>query len=154
TYAQGRWPRRADIYVYQYTDDTLIHTVFNLDANRIESMESARGVQPALTAVEVQRATAILFVDAAVRSQIEREFEQITGQPLVSPGQLTVKAFVFHPDALPGHNLGSAAALCGVQRCAQLLITAAENVALQSVPVINLSAGVVAYLSRLDGGAQ
>ncbi len=133
TYAQGRWPRRADVYVYRYADDTLIRQVFNMDTNQVEQVDQVQGVQLPLTDAETQRALAIALADANARPQLDAEFRLITQQDLVSPDQVILKAMTFHADAAPGQDLG-AAAQCGVKRCAQLLLAAGDNVAFRVIP--------------------
>jgi hypothetical protein len=140
TYAQGRWPRRADVYVYRYADDTLIRQVYNFDTNQVDQVDQVLGVQLPLTEAETQRALAIALADAAMRPQLNAEFRYITQQDLVSADQLILKAMTFHADAAPGQDLG-AAAQCGVKRCAQLLLAAGDNVALRLIPIVDLSSG-------------
>lgn len=142
TYEQGRWPRRADVYVYRYADDTLIHQVYNIDTNQVDQVDQVQGVQLPLTAAESQRALAVALADAKVRPLLDAEFRLITQQDLVSGDQLILKAMTFHADAAPGRDLGEAAQ-CGIRRCAQLLLAAGDNVALQIIPIVDLSSGRV-----------
>ena len=142
TYDQGRWPRRADVYVYRYADDTLIHQVYNMDTNRVDQVDQVQGVQLPLTAAESQRALAIALADGKVRPLLAAEFRLITQQDLVAGDQLILKAMTFHADAAPGRDLGEAAQ-CGIRRCAQLLLAAGDNVALQVIPIVDLSSGRV-----------
>ena len=74
TYAQGRWPRRADVYVYRYADDTLIRQVYNMDTNQVDQVDQVLGVQLPLTEAESQRALAIALADATMRPQLNAEF--------------------------------------------------------------------------------
>ena len=142
TYDQGRWPRRADVYVYRYADDTLIHQVYNMDTNQVDQVDQVQGVQLPLTAAESQRALAIALADGKVRPLLAAEFRLITQQDLVAGDQLILKAMTFHADAAPGRDLGEAAQ-CGIRRCAQLLLAAGDNVALQVIPIVDLSSGRV-----------
>jgi hypothetical protein len=141
-YDQGRWPRRADVYVYRYADDTLIRQVYNMDTNQVDQLDPVQGVQLPLTAAESQRALAIALADGIVRPMLDAEFRLITQQDLVSSDQLILKAMTFHADAAPGKELGEAAQ-CGIKRCAQLLLAAGDNVALQVIPIVDLSSGKV-----------
>ncbi len=152
-YAQPSWPRRADVYTYRYADDTLIHQIYNLTTNQLEQVETVQGVQLPLTADESQRALAIALNDPALRPQLDAAFGSITNQQLTSGDQLEVKAMTFHADAAPGMALG-AAAQCGVKRCAQLLLTAGDNVALQIIPIVDLSSGTVAQALPFNGAPQ
>lgn len=153
TYAQGRWQRRADVYVYRYADDTLIHQIYNLDTNQIDRVETVQRVQLALTAAETQRAAAIALADPVLRPQLDAEFQRITGQVLTAPEQLQIKAMAFHADSAPGHDLG-AAADCGLRRCAQLLLAAGDNIVLPLIPIVNLSSGAVAQTMPFDGSTR
>ena len=153
TYAQGRWPRRADVYVYRYADDTLIRQVFNIDTNQIEQVDQVQGVQPPLTAAESQRALAIALADAQARPLLNAEFRLIMQQDLVSGDQLILKAMTFHADSAPGRELGEAAQ-CGIKRCAQLLLAAGDNVALQVIPIVDLSSGKVVQALPFGSAAQ
>jgi hypothetical protein len=142
TYEQGRWPRRADVYVYRYADDTLIRQLYNMDTNHVDQADQVQGVQLPLTAAESQRALAIALADAKVRPMLDAEFRLITQQDLVSGDQLILKAMTFHADSAPGRELGEAAQ-CGIKRCAQLLLAAGDNIALQVIPIVDLSSGKV-----------
>jgi hypothetical protein len=141
-YAQGRWPRRADVYIYRYADDTLIRQIYNMDTNQVDAVEQVQGVQLPLTDGETQRAMAIALADPNVRPMLDAEYRSITQQDLVAAEQLIVKAMTFHASSIPAEDVGSAAA-CGVKRCAQLLLAAGDNVALQVIPVVDLSSGIV-----------
>ena len=153
TYAQGRWPRRADVYVYRYADDTLIRQVFNMDTNQVEQVDQVQGVQLPLTAAESQRALAIALADAQVHPLLNAEFRLIMQQDLVSGDQLILKAMTFHADSAPGRELGEAAQ-CGIKRCAQLLLAAGANVALQVIPIVDLSSGKVVQALPFSSAAQ
>jgi hypothetical protein len=149
-YVQGNWQRRADVYIYRYVDDVLIHQIFNFDTNQVDSVVTAQGIQLPLLAVEEQRALTLALDNPDTRRQIEADYLHITGQPLASSDQLQVKAMTFHADSMPNTELGSAAA-CGIRRCAQLLITAGENIVLQTIPIVDLSTGIVAHVLTFGG---
>jgi hypothetical protein len=152
-YAQGRWPRRADVYIYRYADNTLVRQVYNLDTNQVEQVEQMQGTQLPLTDAETQRAVAIALADGGTRPLVDAEFTAITGQPLVTTDQLIVKAMAFHADSAPNRDLG-AAAQCGIRRCAQLLLAAGDNIALQVIPVVDLSSGAVVKVLPFNGAPQ
>lgn len=152
-YATGRWPRRADVYLYRYTDNTLIRQIYNLDSGQVEQVDAVQGVQLPLTAEETQRALAIALNDQTLRPRLDAEYQLITHGPLVSADQLDVKAMVFHADAAPGVDL-QAAGECGLRRCAQLLLATADNVALPVIPIIDLSSGVVLTELAFDGATM
>jgi hypothetical protein len=153
TYALGHWPRRADVYIYRYADNVLIRQVYNLDTNQVEQVDQMQGTQLPLTEAETQRAMAIAMADVNTRPLLNAEFQSITQQPLLSADQLIVKAMAFHADSAPGQDLGNAAQ-CGIRRCAQLLLTAGDNVALQVIPVVDLSSGAVVKALPFNGAPQ
>ncbi len=137
------WPRRADVYAYDYATDTLLRSTINLESGAVEQVETGQAVQPPLTPTETGRALALALADAALGPAIGAEFQRITGQPLLNPGQqLNVHALIFRADSLPNRELGVAAA-CGVQRCAQLLIATPGDFLINLLPVVNLSQGSV-----------
>jgi hypothetical protein len=152
-YASGRWPRRADVYTYRYTDDTLIRQVYNLDTNQVDETDTTQGTQLPLTLEEEQRALAIALADPQLRPQLDAEFQLITNQPLTGVEQLIVKAMTFHADSVPNVDLG-AGAQCGVKRCAQLLLAAGDNVALRVIPVVDLSSGAAVTALPFYGTPQ
>jgi hypothetical protein len=153
TYAAGRWPRRADVYIYRYADNVLVRQVYNLDTNQVEQVDQMQGTQLPLTEAETQRALAIAMADATARPLLNAEFQSITQQSLLASDQLIVKAMAFHADSAPGQDLG-AAAQCGIRRCAQLLLAAGDNIALQVIPVVDLSSGAVVKALPFDGAPQ
>jgi RNA 3'-terminal phosphate cyclase len=113
-----------------------------MDTNQVDTTEQVQGVQLPLTERESQRALAIALADPNVRPMLDAEYRSITQQELVAAEQLIVKAMTFHASSIPAEDVGSAAA-CGIKRCAQLLLAAGENVALQVIPVVDLSSGIV-----------
>jgi hypothetical protein len=144
-YETGRWDRRADIYIYNYDSDTLLHIIHNLSAGRIDSIESSQNVQLPLTENEVNRAVAIAFNDPQLRPLLDEQYARITGEALTTPEQVEIKAFVFYANALPDMELGAAAS-CGLNRCAQLLLFTRESLTFELLPVINLSTEAVAFV--------
>ncbi len=136
--AGGAPPRRADLYLYRYADDVLVHAVHDLQTGETAIVEEARGVQLPLTAEERALATELAFADPALFEFMQAEHRQIVGEELSSPAQVDVRAFVYHSGAAPEIEPPEAAA-CGIQRCAQLLILTGNNVTYSVLPVVNLS---------------
>jgi hypothetical protein len=144
-YERGNWDRRADVFVYNYDSDALIHVIYNLSAGQVDSVNSSQGDQLPLTANEVDQAITIAFNDGQLRPLLNEEFGRVSGGELSSPEQVEIKAFTFHASSLPEMELGAAAG-CGVNRCAQLLIFTRESVTFELLPVINLSSQQVALI--------
>jgi hypothetical protein len=144
-YEQGSWNRRADLFIYDYDQDALIHAIYNLSAGRVDSVISSQGDQLPLTTNEINQAIAIAFNDPQLRPLLNEEYGRVTGGELAGPDQVEIKAFTFYASALPGTELG-AAATCGLSRCAQLLIFTNERVTFELLPIVNLSGQQVAYI--------
>ena len=138
TRANGSWLRRADVYVYDYEQDTLIHSLVDVASGAVEQVETIVGTQLPLTQNETQAALDIAWAQTAIRTQLEIEFLRMTGEQLTSLDQINSKAFVFYAAAMP-QDLGAEAQLCGYHRCAQLLLFTEDNVAFELLPIVDLS---------------
>lgn len=136
--AAGVWPRRADVYLYRYVNDTLVHALYDYGTGQMITVEEVQGVQFPLTEGERQTAIALAFADPALRAQMADEFRLITGDALTHPAQLELRVFNYHAGANPEIETPAAQA-CAINRCAQLLITAVDDVTLNVLPIINLS---------------
>ncbi len=135
----GDWPRRADVYLYLYTSDTLVHAVVDLADGTVDEWRTARNIQLPLTAAEAARAVAIALADGPLAAALQREYRAVTGQRLIDAGrQLVVAPIVFRADAQPARAVGGSVD-CGAQRCAQLLISTADGVVVDLSPIVNLS---------------
>lgn len=144
-YERGNWDRRADVFVYNYENDSLIHAIYNLSSGRVDSVTSNQGDQLPLNENEINQAIGIAFNDAQLRPLLNQEYGRVTGGELTGPEQVEIKAFTFHASSLPEVELGTAAD-CGVNRCAQLLIFTRESVTFELLPVVNLSSQQVALM--------
>ena len=145
TMAEGEWARRADVFVYDYRTDVLNHMIVNLDTNTVDSVESVQGVQLPLNENERERAINLLFADEEGLEAISADFFAITGHPLTDPSQIEIRTFIFHADSMIDVDLG-AAATCGIQRCAHILMYTPDDIALTALPIVNLSTGTLATL--------
>ena len=136
----GNWPRRADVFVYLYDSDTLLHAVVNLTARTVDSVETATGVQLPLTQNEMSRAFQLLLSDDTTQANIAAQYVTITGEALARPeSQLKFRALIYRADSMPGSNPG--AADCGPHRCAQFLLTTQNDVVINLLPIVDLSRG-------------
>jgi hypothetical protein len=137
--------RRADTFIYLYDTDTLLHAVVNLEKRAVESLETVRGVQLPLTQNETAQAKKMVLEDAKVGRAIREEYQSMTREALKSPEkELQVRALIFTANGQPNVARG-AAAKCGQQRCAQLLLSTQDDVVINLLPIINLSTGQVVF---------
>ncbi len=146
--SQGNWPRRADVYVYRYADDTLVHSLYNYESGQLDLVEETKGTQLPLTQAERELAVEIALRDPALRGLLDAEYTRITGQPLGGAEQLDVRVFVYIAGSAPDLETPAAAA-CGLNRCGQLLILTPDNATLEYLPIINLSTLKVASSAPL-----
>jgi hypothetical protein len=138
--------RRGEVYLYDYTSDTLIHNVIDLANGSVES-EQLRGVQLPLTAGEKERSLQLIRDDAELWSALVGGYRRISGETLAGFEQLEVKVSLFLATAMPD-QVNPEAARCGEHRCAQVLIFTTDRVLLEILPIVDLSQGrVVQWLS-------
>ncbi len=142
--AQGN-VRAADVFTYDYQTDTLNHTIINLSSGAIMHSENVQDVQLPLTEKEIDRSRNIATDNLAVQAMLEKEYLMITGQHLPSLEVLSVKAFIFRADSMPG-QVNEATKSCGMHRCARLIMHTESRIALETAPIIDLSTGVVTQL--------
>ncbi|TXH70182.1 MAG: hypothetical protein E6Q83_06555 [Thiothrix sp.] len=134
--------RLADVYSYDYRSDETIHSIVDLSTQERLQTERVQNLQLPLTENELARASQLIFNDAEQLRQLQTEYRRITGQTLLNPEQLELKAFVFTTDTLP-EGLNPASQHCGLQRCAQVLLYTHDSVVFEISPIVNLSAGLV-----------
>ena len=147
-YAQGEWDRRADVYVYDYATDELRYAIVNLTMNRVDHFEVVQGVQLPLTRNEAARAADILVADTSDVGVMLRQLysDAYEGAQLTAEA-LDIAPFTFHAGQR-GITDGDLAS-CGVERCAELLIsTTADNLLVPFNPVVNLSQGRIVGTSN------
>lgn len=131
--------RRADVLVYVYAEDILLHGIANLESNVVDDVIVTQKVQPLISPDEALHALNIALADAAVGPLIRQYHEDRTGAPLVGPEQLRMTAGVYTAGNMPNRT---AARECGVHRCAQLRIN--PNL----VPIVDLSTEQVVYAGQ------
>jgi hypothetical protein len=135
--------RRADVYEYDYDGDTLTRSVVDLADGEVDEVVSDQGTQLPLVEVEEQRALDLLFADQEFADRLAEEFQAATGRALGDPdADLDVQPIIFRADALP-LAAQSAAADCGIARCAQFLIQTTDHVLIRLLPLVDLSAAEV-----------
>jgi len=86
--------READVYIYDYSTDEVIHLIVDLEDRSVTRRERVQNVQLPLTTAEVKRAIDIVFVDEANSQAIGEEFYRVTGRRLESAQQIQYKALL------------------------------------------------------------
>jgi hypothetical protein len=129
--------RRAEVTLYDYDADRRSVATVNLDTGAVESVFVASGGQPPLTNGEVARAFELVLADPRAAAQLRADFARVASRPLRDPGELTVIGFSYRAESMPDRN-SAETAQCGRHRCAQLLVRAGDDVALE-LPIIDLS---------------
>ena len=134
--------RLVDIYTYDYQHNELIESLVDLSHSEIIKTSRRQNVQLPLTQNEYKQAKQIIFDDATERQILENEYQRITSQKLTDHSDLYVKAFTFTADSLPNRT-NEASKLCGLHRCAQIIIYTGKNIAFEISFIVNLSEGVI-----------
>ncbi len=134
--------RRADIFTYDYATNELIESLVDLSTSEVIKTTRKQGVQLPLTEKEIQRAKQIIFDDENEREVLAYEYHRITSQALTDTTELNIKAFTFTADSLP-NRINEASKLCGIHRCAQLMLYTGDNIVFEVSPIVNLSEGLV-----------
>jgi hypothetical protein len=109
-------PRRADVTVYDYKNDTLVTRTVNLDTGKVEETSTQRGVQPPISHTEMTEAVQLLLADP-LGAGLKADYKGATGKELTSPDQLEYDSMVFK--AVPGGQ-PDVLAKCGEHRCVTL----------------------------------
>ena len=134
--------RRADVYTYDYQTNELIETLVDLKTSEVLRTQRKKGIQLPLTENEIKRAKEIVFSDEDERQVLAYEYHRITSQQLTDTTELNIKAFTFVADSLPNRT-NEASKLCGIHRCAQLMLYTGDNIVFEISPIVNLSEGIV-----------
>lgn len=130
--------RLADVYWYNYSDNSLLHAIVDVETGRIHRQEILHNTQLPLVASEIQRAAALIMAHTETREHLDRAFENIMGRELQDISDIDFKAFVFHADSLPAEMVGDSA-MCGFHRCARMVVYTRDNISLGVSPIIDLS---------------
>ncbi len=131
--------RLADVYWYDYSSDTLLVNVVDLANKSIVTSSTSQGTQLPLTEDELGDAVELLFADPFTRERVAEEYKKTTGNPLSDyNSQIEIRAFVFHAETASG-QLQPGSINCGINRCAQMMIYTPDNLAIDIMPIVNLS---------------
>lgn len=143
--------READIYIYDYATDEVIHFIIDMVDRALLHSARVRNVQ--LPLVEDERATAldIAFRNEVNRRQLDAAFLAATGRTLDSIREIKYKAFVFLAASVSEQKAINVRE-CGLHRCAKLLLYTADNTALDLSPIIDLSSRRVLQITDPQQG--
>jgi len=143
--AKDRTLRLADVYVYDYQDNVLLHRIINPANGQVLFRDRLSGQQLPLTSAESDRAVQALLHDNRVRGQLNREMRRVTGRPLNNFNGIDYKAVVFIADDTERGR----PTRCGDIRCAEILMyTVDDQIALDIRPIVQLSNGTVLAVQR------
>lgn len=128
----------ADVYIYDYATDEVIHMIVDMNDRKVRKRERVRNLQLPLVEAERTRALDIAFGNEENKRAIGEEFFETTGRTLDSVRQIKYKAFVFLAASVSEQKAQNVRS-CGMHRCAKLLLYTADNIALDLSPIIDLS---------------
>ncbi|WTW99111.1 Tat pathway signal sequence domain protein [Streptomycetaceae bacterium NBC_01309] len=128
-------PRRADVYFYNYADNTLVKRVVNLTTGKLERSAQAPNMQPAPSKTETAEALRLLVASPAGAS-LKAQYKSVVGSELTGPEQLEANGSSYI--AGPGDK---ATGQCGAHRCLVLFVKVRGGVYLDTTrTVVDLSA--------------
>jgi len=149
--AKGDNARLADVFIYNYASESLLHRVVDTATDRIIYRGTSRGEQLPLTPDESERALNTLYADTAARAVIEAEFLRVTGSPLNNLDSVQHKAAVF----IAGSSDSDAIQSCGSWRCAQILLyTATDHIAIDLRPIVRLATNQVIAVDMVQNAGH
>ncbi len=108
-------PRRAEVTLYDYRDDTLVTKTVNLDTGKVENTVTRHDAQPPLSLAEQTEAAKLLIADP-LGAGLKADYKDATGKELTSPDQLQLSSMTYR--AAPGGP--AAVEKCGEHRCTRL----------------------------------
>ena len=129
--------RRADVFVYDYRLDQLI-TLEVGPGGRATVKSSSAFEQLPLSEAEQDRVQDIAFADPQIASLVQDSYFAATGRRLRSRDQLNLRAWIFYAESMP-LDLNADAMLCGLHRCALLLMYTKQDLAIDVLPLVDLS---------------
>ena len=132
-----RRQRQADVFVYDYRLDQLIALQVDSSGEATVVHQSAFEQLP-LSSSEQGRVQDLAFSDPQVVAAIEASYLSATGRALRSREQLNLRAWVFYAESMP-LELNADSMLCGLHRCALLLMYTKQDLAIDVLPLVDLS---------------
>lgn len=104
--------RRAEAYLYDYADDTLIVRTVDLGQSKVVEETKGKGVQPPPSKREELRAAELLLADPKLGRGVRQSFRKAAGRELASPSDLALRGLIFSPGRGP----------CATHRCLRLFV--------------------------------
>jgi hypothetical protein len=114
-------PRRADVYLYDYSRDRALLRVVNLDTGKVEMTSTVAG-QPSASPEDARRAADLLLRDGKLGPLLRSGYQQATGKALTSVKQLRTQALIFRSAQAVGAKNAKAFADCGKHRCVHVFV--------------------------------
>lgn len=130
--------RQGEVFVYDYASDKLARVLVDLAAQSVLSTEEVQNVQLPLTDTEIARALDIVYADPVISQTVTEQYRAATGSELNSVADLNHRVFVFRADTMPD-RVNERSALCGLHRCAQVLLYTYDLIAFEATPLVDLS---------------
>ncbi|GAA2085867.1 hypothetical protein GCM10009801_47860 [Streptomyces albiaxialis] len=112
---EGSGGRTAEVYFYDYKDDTAVHKTVDLATGKVTASEKSRNTQPPPSLTEA-RAAASLLVKDELGAGLRADYERARGEKLTRDTQLAVRGLTYRPHDDPAGPLAS----CGQERCVRL----------------------------------
>jgi hypothetical protein len=134
-------PRRAAVYLYDYTADKLVKRVVNLKTGAVEGTFAAAGRQPPPADREVAKALEIFLADG-LSADFKARYQKATGKAFTSPDQLEVTGTTY-----VARPADTGADQCGAHRCVQFITQVPDGPFIDITDiVVDLSGRTVARL--------
>lgn len=158
TYALGSWDRRAVLHFYlygqQFDQDQLLTVIVNLTDQTVDNSSLAAGVQPPLNETEEAHVLDIALTNETIGLSLQQFYNQHIGPGLFNPEQMLILPFIFRPDSIPDIANQPDIAVCGQQRCIQLLVYTREGELHQLMPIMNLTQNRIVHIHYFGEGSQ
>ncbi|MFB8265544.1 Tat pathway signal sequence domain protein [Streptomyces sp. NPDC055955] len=110
--------RRAEVVYYDYKADTVVTRTVNLDSGKVETTDTAHGVQPPPSPGELREATRLLIADP-LGAGLKQDYKDATGKQLTSTDQLEPSGMVFRKETVA--HVPSGLTACGEHRCLRVV---------------------------------
>lgn len=126
--------RKAVVSLYDYTSNIAYNQLVDLESGKVVTSTESAAAQPPTSATEADVAMKIA-VDSNAKLAFKTEFEENMGVPLIATDQVDYVAGAWVYD-----KTTAKAKECGKDRCAQLMVSTASGVYLNTWDfVVNLS---------------
>ncbi|MFG3255980.1 Tat pathway signal sequence domain protein [Streptomyces sp. NPDC048172] len=112
---EGDGGRTAEVYFYDYKDDTAVHKTVDLASGKVTASETSKNTQPPPSLTEARAAAALLIKDK-LGEGLRADYQRARGEELTRDTQLAVRGLTYRPHDDPSGPLAS----CGQERCVRL----------------------------------